>query len=165
MARSRKVWIEVGLAIAAIYAIALMFQMFNEFFDKSAPLIEEAIVVQKFTRYNPVPIAVLRVRNANGAEYNLDVLDELASTLVPGAALGVVRKNGYLGKEWVQDREFYQFLNGTRTIQGFIYLAFAGFIVICWLFIAKKRFSSIAKATGSLFGGVLLAFGVFWLLP
>lgn len=153
------------MAVAVIYAFALMFKMFNEFFDRSSPRIEQTIVIQKLTRYNPIPISVLRVRNAKGSEYNVDVSDELASNLVPNAELSVVRKNGFLGKEWVEDRSFYESLNGTRTIQGFIYLAFASLIAVFWTFSAKRRFNSMMAATGSLFVAVALAFGLFWLLP
>jgi len=30
-------------------------------------------------------------------------------------------------------------------VQGFIYLAVAGLIAVCWFFVAKKRFKSIGR--------------------
>jgi hypothetical protein len=159
-----RLWVGVVLALGAIYAIALSIQSVNEFFDRSSPTVEKTTVVQKFTRYNPFPISVISVRNLEGAEYNVEVSDDLAAKLASGATMNVVRKKGFFGKEWVQDQEFYEYLNGTRTIQGFIYVAMASIIAAFWLFVARKRFKSLLAAMGSLLGAGAIAAGAYWFL-
>lgn len=100
-------------------------------------------------RHIPIQISVLTVRNTSNALYDVDVLDELAEKVTAGELLTVVRKIGLFGKQWVQDKEFHDFLSGTRMVQGFIYLAVAGLIAVCWFFVAKKRFKSIGRDLSS----------------
>ena len=139
--------------------------MVNDCFDNSPRKTEEATVIAKRLRYNPIPISVVTVRNASNALYDVDVLDELAEKVTPGMQLTVARKAGFFGKQWVQDKKFHDVLSGTRTLQGFIYVAVAGLIAVCWFLVTKKRFESISRATASLIAALVLGFGMIWVLP
>lgn len=165
MTQRRAVVVNIVGAVMATYALALMYQMTNEFFDRSSPQVERVTVVEHKTRYNPIPIRVLTVKAHGGTAFELDVLDELAANARIGTELNVVRQSGLFGKQWVQDQEFHTDLSGTRTIQGFIYLAFGCVVATLWFFIARRRLHSSAKAGGSLLAAMLLAFGIFWVLP
>lgn len=155
---------ETVLAAAAVYGMALIIQSCNEFFDTSSPAIDEAFVVKKFTRYNPIPISVISVRNTEGTEYNVDVLDDVAAKLARGASIRVIRKRGFLGKEWVEDEDFYEYLNGTRMFQGYFNVAIGGIIGVCWYFLAKRRLHSTLAAMASLLSAGAIAVGVYWFL-
>ncbi len=161
----RRLWAEAFLAVAIVYALALMYQMLNEFFDGSPPKTEYATVIAKRVRYNPVPISVLTVRNTSNLSYDVDVLPELAEKVSAGSQLKVVRQDGFFGKPWVQDEDFHSYLGGTRTIQGFMYLAFATVLAVFCFFMARRRFKTSSRATAALVAALVVAFGLFWVLP
>jgi hypothetical protein len=159
------IWVEIVLVAGTVYALALMYQMINEHFDNSPPTTEQTSVIEKRLRYNPIPINVLTVRNASDVLYDVDVLDELAEKVSAGTRITVVHKPGFFGKRWVQDKDFHDVLSGMRTPLGFVYLAIAGLLAVCWFFVAKKRFKSASMATASLIGALVFGFGIFWVLP
>ncbi len=164
--RSIRIFVVSILALGLIYALALLLSMFNEYFDKSQPSFEMATVVEKHTRFNPFPISVLELQLADGTQHQIDVLDELAQRVDVGTKLIVAKSKGFFSKTWLQDKEFYDELNGsTRILQGFPYIINAFFLSICWYIIAKIIFASSNKrALFSLVCAYLIAFGLFWFL-
>ena len=72
--------------------------MLNEHLDRSPPQHVAATVDTKFTRYNPLPIAVVGVQLADGKHANVDVLNETWDKLTIDSRLDLVEKRGLLGK-------------------------------------------------------------------
>ena len=153
------------LALALLYALALSMSMFNEFFDGSKPQFEQATVIEKGARLNPMPVAVLSLAPHSGNPYNIDVLDELSEKTKVGDVIQVVRSRGFLGKPWFQDKDFYLYLSGTRTIQGFLYFGVALFLSALWYANTKRALANRKLAALSLFPAYAISYGIFWVLP
>ena len=153
------------LDLALLYAFALSMSMFNEFFDGSKPQFEQATVIEKSTRLNPIPVAVLSLKSQSDTPYNIDVLDEFSEKIKIGDVIQVVRSGGFLGKPWFQDKDFYRYLSGTRTIQGFLYMGVALLLSILWYANTKRVLASRKIAALSLFRAYAISYGIFWMLP
>jgi hypothetical protein len=152
-------------ALAVLYALALSFSMFNEYFDGSEPEFGEAIIVKKSTRFMPVPVEVLTLKPQVGDKYKIDVLDELSEKVKIGDLIVVARSSGFLRKQWIQDKDFYLYLSGTRNIQGGVYVLFAVFLSVVWYRLALRTSSHSTYALSSLAIAYAIAYCIFWLLP
>lgn len=162
---SRNIATTFFMCVALVYAFALMMSMFNEFFDGSQPQFEQATVIEKSTRFTPMPVAVVSLKSLSGNPYPIDVLDKFSKKIKLGDVIDVVKSEGFLGKPWVQDKELYLFLHSTRTIQGFLYVGVALLLSILWYVNTKLALANCKMAALSLFTAYAIAYGIFWMLP
>lgn len=92
--------------------------------------------------------------------YGVDVLPEVAEQLSPGSPLTVVKKEGFLGKPWLQDQAFYESLQSSRTFQGSVFIVIASIFIAVWVR-ASIKLHSIPLGLGSLVFSLLCAFAAF----
>ena len=148
------------ILITLCYALALSFSMLNEHLDRSPPHEIAATVDAKFTRYNPFPIDVLRVRFEGGYHANIAVLKETWNQLETDSRIDVVEKRGWLGKKWYQDKAFYESLESGRPFQGVIHIGFSVlFMYLC--FRMTRRLFPVRTASLITVVSVIIALSYF----
>jgi hypothetical protein len=148
------------MLITLCYALALSISMLNQYLDRSPPHEIAATVDTKFTRHNPFPIDMLRVRLEGGYHANIAVLKETWSQLGIGSRIDVVEKRGWLSKKWYQDKAFYESLESGRPFQGVIHIGFAVlFMYLC--FGMTRRLFPVRTAGLITVVSVIIAFSYF----
>ena len=160
MTSPKKRWLYLGFLFIAIYGFALFFGLINEQFDRSEPQIVQGVVVKKFVRHNPLPISVLEVHGDGASIYNVDVLDEISARSDIGSEISLIKKSGFLGKPWVQEKNFFQSLEHTNSIVGIFNLILFTVPVAIWLRTAWKT-NQLVVGGGGLGLSLICAFFVF----
>ena len=78
----------------------------NEYYGSETGITETHKVLEKGTRYVPIPVATLRLQSPIGHVQTIEVPDKLAKQVNAGDPVEIVRSRGALGREWLQDKEF-----------------------------------------------------------
>ncbi len=164
MAIDRLSWKPLAGALAITYFFWLGFKTINQHLDKSPPEPLQSVVVQQFTRYNPIPIRVTEVKGSDGILYDVDVRNSTANQLSKGSPLTIVRKRGFFGRPWAQDKDFYESLEKSRPLQATVAIALFFLLIVSWLGQSVKL-KAIVPGAAALCVSLLASFAVFRFLP
>jgi len=161
--RRWKLVINYALIVVFIFGLARALSVLNEYYGSSNAEIQLFEVVGKRTRFVLIPVSVLDLKAKDGGLHKIEVLSELFGKTKVGDKIEVALSHGALGRDWLQDRAFYESLKQTRQLSGFIYivlfilLSFFCYKQICVLGYSKR------VATFSLVPVISIAYILFYL--
>jgi hypothetical protein len=130
------------LLFVLFLALARAFSFVNEYFGSETGITELHMVLSKGTRYVPIPVATLRLQSPCGELRSIEVPDSKSSSVKVGTEVEVVRSRGAIGRDWFQDKEFYEELKGGRRIQGIPYAA----VLLMFAFFIYKQMQVVGAS-------------------
>ncbi len=125
----------VLVLVALFLALTRAMAFVNEYIGSETGASETHRVVAKGTRFVPIPVATLRLQAPSGDVQTIEVTDDKANRTKVGSEVEVVRSGGALGRDWLQDKAFYEELKGGRRLQGILYAA----ILLLFIFFMFKQ--------------------------
>ncbi len=142
-----KLVLSYAFILIFIFVFARTLSMLNQYFGSAKAEVKFFEVVAKRTYYIPIPVSVLYLKANDGALSKIEVLPEFSKKTKVGDSIEVAISHGFLGKDWLQDRIFYESLKENRVSVGFIYLI--AFMFLC--FICHKQFCNLGYSKRAAF--------------